>query len=270
MIHEPTSVTTVSVPGISTSCDDEVLSEKENDCYITGFCRLPSGEILLVDFSNLRVVKLNNEFQVKDVCSNFSEKPWDVCYHGNNEAVVSVYRSLTFIDVNSMTITRSADIEHVCTGVTCHGNLLYVLGSDCVYLYNTESLKQRVLYTDKDTYFFHFVVSNDGSMIYITAMTELITIDNSGNRLYRLTDPNFRLLAGVCVDSKGHVLLCDRYSGRILQISSDGRHVNGIIAENIPSTSDLLTINFDTQTSMVICGGKSDILTAFQFKECDI
>lgn len=241
--------------------------EGECSCFITSSCQLPSGESLLLDKVNVRLKKLDTKYKVR-AALDFQGHSYlrDVCYIGQNEAVVSAYKRLTFIDVASMTITKTVETLHECRGLACHGNLLYVLAKDKVHLYSTDGRKQDVLDTDVGfnfSRFAHIAVSADGRKIYLLSPGKLTTLDNSGNRLYTFENPRLGSLNGLCVDAAGHVLVRETGSGNILKISSDGSQILGTLAVDLRS-SFFFTLHFGKQRSKIIFGGESNILTVLQ------
>jgi hypothetical protein len=117
------------------------------DCEIKGSCILPSGEILLTDYLNNKLKKLDNMYEVISVC-DLPDKPYDVCYVGDNVAVVSLFKKLKFVDTeDSMTLIRSIDIDHECDALACHGDQIYVRGdSDFVYSYSTDGIRRQKIF----------------------------------------------------------------------------------------------------------------------------
>jgi hypothetical protein len=90
------------------------INADSQDCFIKGNCILLSGEILLTDHFNKRLKKLDNMYKVISVC-DLPGKPRDVCYVGDNVAVVSQWKKLQFVDTkHSMTLIRTIDTDHAC------------------------------------------------------------------------------------------------------------------------------------------------------------
>ncbi|XP_053382838.1 uncharacterized protein LOC128546052 isoform X2 [Mercenaria mercenaria] len=232
------------------------------ECDIHGCCLLPSGEILLADCDNVRLKKLDTRYQVISVC-DMPISPKDVCYIGNNVAVVALSNNkLQFVDVKGgMTLTKSVDTDHICWGLAYGNNQLYVTDHRSVYIYSKDGIKQRILYTHQSgyTFFQNIALSDDGSLIYISYMDRgLVTIDSSGNHLYTFTDSELDRAGAVCVDGEGHVLVSDAYSNKILQLSSDGTKRLGIISYGSDYTYITQTLCFDKQNAALVVAGFDD------------
>ncbi|XP_053382840.1 uncharacterized protein LOC123539750 isoform X2 [Mercenaria mercenaria] len=238
-------------------------------CNIRGCCLLPSGEILLVDNSNDKLKKLDTRYQVISVC-DMPIYSYDVCYIGNNVAVVAPEAKLQFVDIRGgMTLANSVDTDHTCRGLAYGNNQLYVTGGRSVYIYSKDGIKQRILYTHQSGYtsFQNIALSDDGSLIYISNWNGgVVTIDSSGNHLNTFTDSELGRAGGVCVDGEGHVLVSDAYSGKILQLSSDGKKKLGIISNRSDYIYRTRALCFDKQNAALVVAGFDDNIMVLKLR----
>jgi hypothetical protein len=240
------------------------------ECFINGSCILPSGEILLADYNNYNLKKLDNTYDVKCVC-DLPDIPFDVCYVGDNVAVVSLLGSkLQFVDTtHSMTLLKSIDTDHTCRGLACHGDLMYVRDDD-VYSYSTDGIKQQMIYSSRKNWYMIFnntsiSVSNDGSKLYLLCENKLVTIDNNGNHLFTLSNLDIHVSGGVCVDDQGYVYVNSRI-GDILQISEDGTTILQMI-KNVFSSINPYSITFDRENTVLIAAGYSDTISVLKLRK---
>ncbi|XP_060585321.1 uncharacterized protein LOC132741210 isoform X6 [Ruditapes philippinarum] len=235
------------------------------DCFIKGSCILPSGEILLADYDNKNLKKLDNMYNVKCVC-DLPDCPNDVCYVGDNVAVVSLsWRKLQFVDTTcNMTLKRSIDTHHECYGLACHGDQIYVRDLfGTVYRYSTDGIKQQVIYSSREGSFLYYniTVSNDGSKLYLPGKNELVTIDNNGKHLFTLNNLDIGASRGVCVDDQGFVYVNDS-NGNFLQISEDGKTILQVIT-NISGWKGVhtRTLTINRRNKALIAAGYSDTIS---------
>lgn len=237
-------------------------------CDITGCCQLPQGEILLVDYRNKRLKKCGTRYETVDVCELFPS-PWDVCYTGNNEAVVSLYKKLQFVDVTGMILTRSVKTERDCKGLVCHNDQLFVTDNETVCIYSTKGVPHRELLNNlNDSRLFHRIaVNNNGSFIYILTEDKVITVNRSGEILSTFTDPELHDARSLCVDNKDHVLVCDWETRRILHISSDGKYKLRTVTDGSLDIGDVRTILFDSRNPAIVCAGFSNKCTVLTLKK---
>jgi hypothetical protein len=242
-------------------------------CYISGICILPSGEILLADDTNKKLKKLDKMYNVKCVCV-LPDKPIDVCYVGDNVAVVPLRWKLHFVDTKrSMKLIRSIDTDHSCSGLACHGDQMYV--RDCyssVYSYSKYGIKQQLIYSYRNLYKYfkntsQITVSNDGSKLYLPYEKVLVTIDNIGNQLCTLYNRDIRGSCGVCVDDQGFVYV-DDMNGNIIQISEDGRTILYVIT-NLSHMTDgrSRTLTFNRKNKALIAAGYSDTISFVKLRK---
>ncbi|XP_060566446.1 uncharacterized protein LOC132725360 [Ruditapes philippinarum] len=247
------------------------INDDRKERFITGSCKLPSGETLLADNNNKKLKKLDNMYNIKCVC-DLPDKPCDICYVGDNVAVVSMLWKLQFVDTeHSMTLIRSIDTIHTCRGLACHGDQIYArdwYGS--VYSYSTDGIKQQMIYSFKSWNYFdkaRITVSNDGSKLYLPCKNELVTIDNNGKHLFTLNNEDIDRSCGVCVDDQGYVYVIGK-NGNIIQISEDGRN----ILEVITNLSDMTcgrpsTLTFDRRNKVLIAAGISDKISVVKLRK---
>jgi hypothetical protein len=245
-----------------------------NDCWIYGSCILPSGEILLADHLNKRLKKLDNMYNVKCVC-DLPDNPYDVCYVGDNLAVVSLWRKLQFVDTtHSMTLLKSIDTGYGCSGLVCHGDLMYVRDFDgTVYSYSSDGIKQQMIYSCRKVYKIfnnsRITVSNDGSKLYLPFQNELVTIDNNGNHLFTLNNENIRSECGVCVDDQGFVYVNGR-NRNILQMSEDGKTILQVITNLSDMTNAriyICTLRFHRENKALVAAGWSNKIEVLKLRK---
>ncbi|XP_053382985.1 uncharacterized protein LOC123539594 isoform X2 [Mercenaria mercenaria] len=250
-------------------CSVRVEGDSTRNSFFT-CCRISPTEILLADRINKKLKKLDNSYQVIRVL-DLNDWPFDLCYVGDSECVVALPgRKLQFVDAtDKMNLTRSLDIKHDCSGLAYNNNHLYVIDDRSVYIYNTDGTLQNVLYTHQsdNSLFRHIAVSDDGGKMYITDLNSgLVTVDSSGNYMNTTFDAELNETWGVCVDSKGHVLVCGINSTNILQISSDGKQKIGTIKNKLDCEADNSVLYFDRQNDVLITTGTSGNITVLKLR----
>jgi hypothetical protein len=251
------------------------INGDSRNCWIFGSCILPSGEILLTDYNNKKLKKLDSMYNVKCVC-DLPAVPYEVSYVGDNVAVVSLLvRKLQFVDTtHSMTLLKSIDTDHSYRGLACHGDLMYVRDSDgSVYSYSSDGIQQQMIYSSIDMFYVFnnrcITVSNDGSKLYLTCENKLVTIDNNGNHLFTLNNENIRSACGVCVDDQGFVYV-NGMNGNIIQISEDGKTILQVITNLSDMTGEFIrTLTFDRKNKALIAAGWSNKIRVHKLrKQC--
>ncbi|XP_052781446.1 uncharacterized protein LOC128217997 [Mya arenaria] len=238
------------------------MSGDKYGCDIQGVCELPSGEFVIADWNNCKVKLLDKEYRLLDHC-DVPGNPWDVRHIDGNEVAVCIDNELHSINASKrkLVTTRKLSFTHKCYAAAQHGGQLYISSGHALYVYTMSGQKMKKLYEDKSggTTVKKCAISNDGKTIYITNSSkhQLITLDNNGNKLASLTDPDMETPTGVHVTTAGHVFVCCWNSCTVLQVDRDGKKKLATLARKVRRTRDLF---FSSRTSSLIVGGYKDTL----------
>ncbi|XP_052779507.1 uncharacterized protein LOC128216859 [Mya arenaria] len=241
------------------------MSDDVYKCSISGVCELPSGEFVIADCNNWKVKLLDKEYRVIDHC-DIPEYPWDVCHIDGNEVAVCVNSELHFINASKgkLVTTRKISFTHDCYAAAHHGGQLYISSGTALYVYTMSGQKVKMLYEDKSGYrtVDQCAISNDGEIIYITNYSkhQLITLDNNGNRLALLTDPDMKQPSGVHATPTGHVFVCCHGSDTVLQVDKDGKKKFATLARKEDVLNRPRDLFFSSSSSSLIVGGVKDTL----------
>ncbi|XP_052778751.1 uncharacterized protein LOC128216221 [Mya arenaria] len=245
------------------------MSSDKDKCRIEGICGLPGGEVVITDSNSNKVKLLDQEYRVVDHC-DVPEYPFDVCHIGGNEVAVCVSNNkydrheLHFINITKgkLVTTRKLSFTHRCNSASHLGNNLYISSRTALYVYTMTGQLVKKLYEDKsgDDTVSKIAISNDGKTIYITncSNSQLITLDNLGNKLATYTD----LLGshGVHVTTAGHVFVCCIYSCTVLQVDKDGKTTLATLARKQDGVYGPKALFFSSRTSSLVVGGLKDTL----------
>ncbi|WAR01284.1 TRI33-like protein, partial [Mya arenaria] len=212
----------------------KLKTDKEN-CIIAGITELPGGEIVLVDNTNCKAKVLDSKFKVIAHC-DLPQLPQDICHISGQEVAVTVdcrggnvTQKVLFLTVSADTIkmTRMFTVDHDCFSISHHGGQLYVGSLTALYLYTTAGRLVKKIHEDtsKDTTVNQFAFSTDGRKIFNPASDHnlLVTMDNQGNILATLQDPDFNWPCCVHVSESGHVFVCSYDSHTVVQVDQEGR-----------------------------------------------
>ncbi|XP_052779587.1 uncharacterized protein LOC128216915 [Mya arenaria] len=241
------------------------ISDDKHPYVIRSVCEMPSGEFVIADFNNYKVKLLDKEYRVLDHCDVPGDS-WDVCHIDGNEVAVCVNSELHFINASKgkLVTTRKLSFNHKCIAAAHHGGQLYISSGTALYVYTMSGRKVKKLYEDKygGNTVRKCAISNDGKTIFITNREkhQLITLDNNGNKLALLTDPDMKGPTGVHVTPAGHVFVCCIDSDTVLQVDKDGKKKLATLArkeDGLYGPGDLL---FSSSTSSLIVGGFKDTL----------
>ncbi|XP_052781810.1 uncharacterized protein LOC128218239 [Mya arenaria] len=243
----------------------------EYRCGIYGVCEMPSGEFVIADRNNCKVKLLDKEYRVLDHC-DVPEYQRDVCHIDGNEVAVCVNsvhadrRGLYFINATKgrFVTTRKLRFPHNLIAAAHHGGQLYISSGNALYVYTMSGQKVKMLYVDMFgcRTVEKCAISNDGKTIYITNISKypLITLDNKGNKLASLIDPDMKQLTAVHVTPAEHVFVCCFGSDTVLQVDKDGKKTLATLARKENGVNGPHCLFFSSRTSSLIVGGFKDTL----------
>ncbi|XP_060551637.1 uncharacterized protein LOC132713169 [Ruditapes philippinarum] len=248
--------------GYNVRIDNTLINIDNNDqlgCMITSMCMLPKSEVLLADFFNKKLKKLNSSYTVTSYCG-LPEKPYSVCYKGKDTAVVSLRNTIQYVNVSgNLNLRQLMKLDHKCYGLACHGDTLYVSSGDTIYKYDKDCKQKQVLYQLK-FYTYSIVLSDDGERLYFSTNTGLTTIDCKGNHISSQFDGY--TLRDICIAGEGMVLVLDE-KNNVHQLDYNGKK-HGTV-NNIPlSNNKLCSMCFDKERCRLIVGVVEDKLRVYK------
>lgn len=225
-------------------------------CSIFGTCVLTDGSVLLTDYFNNRLKRLDSSsLSVTDHCL-MEEGPTGVCYINDNEVVVAQGRSLVFVALlPRLTPTRTLTLDHCCWYVAHSDNELFVTDSNkSMYVYDISGDLLRTVTTDdygqnifSRTH--HVAVSDDGEKVFIADFDKgLITVDRHGRVLSTLTHSDVRGTQGVCPDGSGGLFLCGYLSHNVVHVGRGGNVLSEVVSESDGLTCPL-SVTYDTMNN---------------------
>ena len=201
--------------------------EDNSKCYITGITITPSGQRLVVDNNNRKVKLFSQDMRFLSLVS-VPEHPWDITMVNDREAVVTVGKSLVFLEVTDKQLRtkHTIDTPFDCLGITHSNGKLFVTDSEKLHALDLRGNELwsvgRLLFTSlfKNT---RYVSSNsDGRWVAATDYDKnTITIldTNNGAVITNRHLKNCNWLLGVSVDMSDNIFVC---AGRnIVVLSSD-------------------------------------------------
>jgi hypothetical protein len=234
----------------------KVKSDKDT-CDIVSACTLDDGTIILSDFGNKKLKRVDPSSLIVRDCCDVPENPHQVCVISNTEVAVCCSRSqlIQFVSVGStMKKARQIDTDYYCYGLAYADRKLFVSEYDSVYVYTVsgDKLQQFVL---GDISRSRLAVSSDNLNIYVASNNKgLIILDSNGSSIGGFNGPELDGAYDVCLHNSGHVLVCGHDSKNILQFSPDGK----LIGEVLKSDKRCTAVYCDKNNSKLFVGFKWD------------
>ena len=253
------------------------------DAGITGSAFLPSGQLILCDYTNKKLKLLDENLQMKESI-DVPGTPWNVAPVNQHQVIVTFPRQhyVQFIQVTpSLALGHTVDLGMECRGVTVSRESIYISFSESgggkIGIYDLTGKKKRIIdqYNGKDgkvlnEYPYYIAVSNDEKIFVsgrdLKSSTRTVyCLESSGKVLYTESNPSFTDCRGISVDENENLLVCDWLSHRVFLITKDGKEVREFLTEK-DGLSYPRTISFRRSDGTLVVGGYHNNILVFTLK----
>ena len=268
---------------MSVTARNQVNVKVQSDTYdacITGSAFLPSGQLILCDWLNNKLKLLDENLQMKENI-DVPGHPWNVAPVNQHQVIVTfpLENYLQFIQVTpSLALGHTVDLGMECWGVTVSRESIYISFSESgggkIGIYDLTGKKKRIIdpYNGKDgkvliKWPYYIAVSND-EKIFVSGESSTATVyclESSGNVLYTVSNPLFKVCRGISVDDSENLLVCDAYSNKVFLITKDGKEVREFLTEK-DGLSFPWTISFRRSDGTLVVGGYHNNILVFTLK----
>ncbi|XP_060572320.1 uncharacterized protein LOC132730417 [Ruditapes philippinarum] len=227
--------------------------------YISSMCMLSNNEVLLADYENKRLKKLNSSYKVISYC-DVPENPYSVCYIGNDTAVAGLRgNTIQYVNVSGkINLRQLVKLDHECLGLVCHGDTLYVSSGDTIYKYDKNCKQKQVLYhypriIDSPS----IAISDNGERIYLSTDTGLTTIDANGTHLFS-SQFEYYIIRDICIACEGIILVLDE-TKYLHQLDKHWAVESMPLYDLVPRS-----MCFDRERCRLIVGGDNDKIYVYK------
>ena len=261
----------------------KVQSDDAEYACITGSAFLPSGQLILCDWSNKKLKLLDENLQMKESI-DVPGHLWDIAVVNQHQVIVTFpgLQYLQFIQVTpSLALGHTVDLGMDCKGVAVSRESIYILfsvsGEGKIGIYDLTGKKKRIIdqYNGKDGKVLikgplYIAVSNDEKIFVsgrdVQSSTRTVyCLESSGNVLYTVSNPLFKNCSGISVDENENLLVCDWRSHRVFLITKDGKEVREFLTEK----DGLLypyTVSFRRSDGTLVVGGSHNNILVLTLK----
>jgi hypothetical protein len=225
---------------------------------IYGVCLLDNNEIVLADNSNLKLKRIDTEFQVLDTLE-LGATPYGICKTGHSEVALTLpwLHKIQFVSIGrKMVVNWAFKIDGICRGICCHGGYLYICCSGSgsndpghVTVSDMAGCLLRTFKTNKDgkslfTSPQNLCFNEHDSYIQV-ADTEkgVVTVDQNGRFVSATSGSKLRDAVDVCVGDGAKIFLCGFNSNNVIQVDRYGKVVHEILNKN-DLTARPLSVSF--------------------------
>ncbi|XP_060594252.1 uncharacterized protein LOC132748661 [Ruditapes philippinarum] len=253
----------------------EISVTMSNDtwkCLKSDICRLPDGTILLTDYNNKKVKRLNAYDTVENV-HDFDSNPTGICFVSNSEVAVKLSNNKIqlFFFGSSLSKSRTIDIKncHQLGLTMCCGDL-WSSASNGVNVYSTSSYLVKSIDKDQNgksifkSTVQHMAVTAD-TVIVTDSSDGAVCLNKDGTVIRELRDSRLKCTVGVCVADDGTVFLCGYQSNNIVLFNRDGNCLEDVIGKDFGLKAPACMCFDGTKNRLIVGFYNKDTLLVIEF-----
>ncbi|XP_060560327.1 uncharacterized protein LOC132720255 [Ruditapes philippinarum] len=215
----------------------KVMSD-EQKCNICSSCYMEDDTIILADYNNNKLKRLESHNYIITDYYNLPGEHWQTCKINETQVAVTLFsqQKVHYISINrEMKTTNKIKTDFTCFGLAYANNHLYISDDTSVYIFTMSGKKLKQFSTDQSgqelfSNIISLAVSKDATRIYVAdGYKGLIVLDKNGQIV---TTFNGKQLQGAnyChLTEAGSVLVSGLHSNNVLQFTSDGELMGEVI-----------------------------------------
>ncbi|XP_060579163.1 uncharacterized protein LOC132736101 [Ruditapes philippinarum] len=239
MLTEKTTKTAdqlLQITGEQSYCVNVKLDEA--NCSITNACYMENDTIILADYNNNKLKRLDSHNYTITDCYNLPGYPWQICKINETQVAVTLssQQEVHFISVDrQMKETNKIKTDFDCLGLAYANNDLYISDLTTVYIYTMSGRKLRQFSIDQSgdelfSYINTLAVSKDATRIYVADGNKgLIVLDNNGQIVTKFNGKQLQGATYCHLTETGSVLVSGYTSKNVLQFTFDGQLIGEVI-----------------------------------------
>ncbi|XP_060561282.1 uncharacterized protein LOC132721052 [Ruditapes philippinarum] len=239
-ISESKSLLTTRTYKVSSQKEENIrMKNDKSHPYICDVCQLPDGTIILADYNNMRIKRLDVNYNIKD-CLDLGTWPTGICYTGNTEVAVKLNNDkVWFISVgNSLCKVRDISVTGGrFWGITyCAGEFwVSVVKSVNIYSKTGKLLKSISNDVSGKPMFISAAqqMAVSGDIVIVTDFSDgAVCLNRDGTVKRELRDKRLAETRGVYVSNDGTVFISGLTSDNTMMFDSDGKCLGELVTKD--------------------------------------
>ncbi|XP_060561275.1 uncharacterized protein LOC132721044 [Ruditapes philippinarum] len=231
-------------------------NDKTQPC-ICDVCQLPDGTIILADYSNTRIKRLDVNYKIKD-CFDLESYPRGICCTGNTEVAVKLDNNkVWFISVGS-SLSKVKDISvkgRGYFGMTYCAGKLWVYDGNGVNVYCMDGTLSNSIGSDGNRHRIFTSIQQmtvSGENVYVAHYSGgAFCLTRDGTVKRELRDKRLAEIRGVCVANDGTVFISGYSSQNIMMFNSEGKCLGELVTKDSGLVNPL-SLLFDDKTNCLV------------------
>ncbi|XP_045172124.2 uncharacterized protein LOC123534109 [Mercenaria mercenaria] len=251
----------------------EINIKMQNDripCCISDVCQLQDGTIILADWNNRKIKRLDMDYNIKDHC-DLGNYPKGICCTGSNEVAVKMNNNkVQLISVGS-SLSKQREISVAggnYWGMAYYAGELWISTGSGVTVYSTSGTLVKTI--DKDINGRGIFKASTQQMA-VSGETVIVTDHSNGavclGRDYtvqrELRDESLVSTRGVCVSSDGTVFLSGFSSKNIVMFDKKGKCLGELVVKDAGLGNPIALHYDDKRKCLIVTCSSSDKIVMF-------
>ncbi|XP_052087114.1 uncharacterized protein LOC127724234 [Mytilus californianus] len=224
------------VPSLTINDITMTLQKKIKFSGITGCTTSSTGDIILIDYANKRVLILKEDGNWKSGIPLSLLNPVDgTCIDDKAVAVSFPYSyQIQVITISTKRVERRIKTNSQCFGLCCSdGYLLYCDTGRGIQKVNMTDNCSSTLVKDNTLSVWSYVATSKDNIFYTNRSNSTVTCCSlAGEKMWKYADQSVRSPFGIAVDKDSNVYIASDSSNSIFVLSSDGKQARQLVGHN--------------------------------------
>jgi sugar lactone lactonase YvrE len=241
-------------------------------CSIYSACELGDGSIIIADYNNNKLKRIDSKFTNRDVCE-LPESPFQICTINTNDvaAIHNNGKTIYFVSfAKESRRTKEINIDHGSYGIAYALSNLYLADSHTtVFVYDMNGTKLKQFTNDQTgkplfDSIYSMTVSIDGSRIYVADDTfGIVALKEDGTLQGKYNCGEFSYVRRVCMAENGNILACGDGNNCILQFTKDGEKLGNVLSSDDTKVG-CSSILYHHQMNALVVGRRDDNIDIYE------
>ncbi|XP_071120908.1 uncharacterized protein [Mytilus edulis] len=236
---------------------------------IKGIVVLPSGNIILTDYSSGNVVVFSTDWKILNTGSFESAFPVDVTYIDNKTVVTTssteTCKGVNIIDINTENVIKFIPTIALCYGITYHNGSLVVCASTMgIFKVDPQNgASTDIITTDLPSW--SYIEMFDDKIYYTNQQTETVNCcDKNGKAIWTFKDKNIlRNPHGIAVDNSGYVYIACSTLHRVVVVSPDGQQNRQLLSSDNGLESPF-AMHYDRNSNCLLIANEKQTVCTYE------
>jgi hypothetical protein len=241
--------------------------------YIHDACVTSRGEVIVVDYTNKRIKKLDHSYAVTEHVDVPGDNPEYICEVDSTEVAVTLHYSkkIQFILHQPLRLGRFFTAHAVCRGIDCYNKQLYICcggyaqdeeGLPHIAVYSLAGILLRSYYEGLKLPL--YIKVSDVSFLSEFGQKKIRTADSFDFHLQEMKFSSIDVPKGICWLGDDQLCVAGHISNNIVLISKDGNDERELLTEK-DGIAKPLAVCFDKERShLIVPLGGTDVIKVFK------